>query len=41
MAHVNEGRSYANEKTPSTGSGEADIASDPASGGFFAADYKK
>ncbi|XP_063970298.1 AP-3 complex subunit beta-2-like isoform X3 [Lytechinus pictus] len=34
-------RSYANEKTPSTGSGEADIAADPASGGFFATDYKK
>ncbi|XP_072038441.1 LOW QUALITY PROTEIN: AP-3 complex subunit beta-2-like [Amphiura filiformis] len=41
MAHSSEPRSYANEKTPSTGSGEADIASDPASGGFFAADYKK
>ncbi|XP_070541832.1 AP-3 complex subunit beta-2-like [Ptychodera flava] len=42
MAHNStEHRSYANERPPSTGSGEADIATDPASGGIFAADYKK
>ncbi|XP_022105221.1 AP-3 complex subunit beta-2-like isoform X3 [Acanthaster planci] len=43
MAHHSntEPRSYANEKTPSTGPVEPDVASDPASGGFFAADYKK
>ncbi|XP_077989441.1 AP-3 complex subunit beta-2-like [Glandiceps talaboti] len=42
MAHNNsEHKSYANERPPSTGSGEADIATDPASGGIFAADYKK
>ncbi|XP_038072193.1 AP-3 complex subunit beta-2-like isoform X2 [Patiria miniata] len=43
MAHHSqaEQRSYANEKTPSTGPMEPDVASDPASGGFFAADYKK
>ena len=34
--------SYANERPPSsTGSGEADIASDPASSSFFMNDYKK
>lgn len=38
-----EQRSYANEKTPSTsGVNEgADLAADPASGAFFATDYKK
>jgi len=37
-----QGSSYANE-TPvsSTGSGDADFASDPASSGFFSNDYKK
>lgn len=38
-----EQRSYANEKTPSTSTVNegADLAADPASGAFFATDYKK
>ncbi|XP_033634375.1 AP-3 complex subunit beta-2-like isoform X1 [Asterias rubens] len=39
--HSSDQRSYANEKTPSTAPADTDTASDPASGGFFAADYKK
>jgi hypothetical protein len=35
-------QSYANEKPPSsTGSGEADISTDPASSGFFTTDFKR
>lgn len=34
--------SYANDRPPSsTGSGEPDLANDPASSGFFINDYKK
>lgn len=34
--------SYGNDKPPSsTGSGEVDIANDPASSGFFTNDFKK
>ena len=34
--------SYANEKPPSsTGSGDADLANDPASSGFFTTDFKR
>ncbi|XP_071846020.1 AP-3 complex subunit beta-2-like isoform X2 [Apostichopus japonicus] len=40
---ASEQRSYANEKTPSTSvvNEGADLAADPASGAFFATDYKK
>ncbi len=34
--------SYANERPPSsTGSGDAEVANDPASSGFFTNDFKK
>lgn len=34
------GGSYSNDRS-STATGEAEVAADPASGGFFLSDYKK